>query len=108
MPMKSKLATTALLAPWRRRPGDHQCQRFGCTIPENATRFCDDVTFSCGTQLVPQETCRYQSDAAPRHGGRPVPARTTSPRSRRKGHELRGGGGGGAAVAVAGGGGGGR
>jgi len=78
MSMKSKLATTALLALVATGAlATTNANAFVLYIPENATRFCDDVTFSCGTQIVPQETRRYQS-TPPRHGSRPVPARTTA------------------------------
>ena len=84
MTMKSKLTTTALFALVAMSALATTSANAGWIfVPENATRFCDDVTFSCGTYIAPQETRRYQyiAAAAPR---RPPGARSHDrPRSRR-------------------------
>ena len=50
MTMKSKLTTTALFALVAMSALATTSANAGWySVPENATRFCDDVTFSCGT-----------------------------------------------------------
>ena len=50
MTMKSKLTTTALFALVAMSALATTSANAGWIfVPENATRFCDDVTFSCGT-----------------------------------------------------------
>ena len=72
MSMKSKLATTALLASWRQSAlATTNANARLVFVPENATRFCDDVTFLAASYHRRRRKPVVRYIPPPRHGGRP-------------------------------------